>query len=77
MAYSPVLPHQMFEILHKIESVYDYAEVACWPYAEGSAPIVARAFIVPPEAIEAQQQHLNKKRDRPHKELPSERCAAD
>ena len=54
----------MFDLLAKIESIYDYTLVECRPYDPAAAHITARAFIVP-------QGGSTKGHD-----LPSERCAA-
>jgi hypothetical protein len=62
----------MFDVLAAIESVYSYTLVECLPYDPGAPPFPARAFIVPPAGIEAQQAHLQAKGV---SQLPSERWA--
>ena len=66
-------PHQMFDLLSKIESVYNYTEVTCHPYDPSAAPFTARAFIVPPDMIAEHKRHLPKDSARAHLELPSQR----
>ncbi|KIZ05876.1 hypothetical protein MNEG_2083 [Monoraphidium neglectum] len=63
---------QMFEVLAKIESVYNYTLVTCRPYDDSAPPVQARAFIVPLETIAAHKRHLEE-RGQSTLELPSER----